>query len=164
MKINLKSIAKAIVILVILTILPVIGRQWIPSEFYRAISLQSGFDLTDLLNRIALIGVILSILIVLRGHVKKASAGHLALSTVWKIFWLFIVFFVFGLGHPETLGLAALGGKTEATENTVTFDFRLFAGLATVIVVLMIVRSVMQFQEIRAKAAIQEPKSISNVS
>lgn len=162
MKINVKSIVKGIAILVILTVLPIIGRQWIPTEFYRAISSQSGFDLTDLLNRIAVIGAILAVLIVLRGHVEKLTTRHLALSTAWKGFWLFMVFFVLGLGYPETLGLAVLEGKSEAAENIVTFDFRLFAVLASVIVVLMIARSVMQFQEAKATAASQEHKNKSN--
>ncbi|MEM2935822.1 MAG: hypothetical protein QW231_01435 [Candidatus Bathyarchaeia archaeon] len=147
MNVNVKSVVKAVLILVILTVLPVIGQQMIPPEFFRSFTIQGGFDLMDFLNRIALTGVIMAVLVVLRGHVKKASAGYLALSAVWKVFWLFMVFFALGLGHPETLGLAALGGKAEAVENSVTFDFRLFAGLATAIVVLMIVRSVIMFQE-----------------
>jgi len=162
MKINIKSIAKAVLILVFLTVLPVMGRQMIPSEFFRAFSMQGGFDLMDLLNRVALIGVTMSVLVVLRGHVEKSSAGYLALSAVWKVFWLFMVFFALGLGHPETLGLAALGGKTEAVENSVIFDFRLFAGLATAIVVLMIVRSVLQFQETNPTVTSQESKSNPN--
>ena len=159
MRINTKSIAKAVTILVILTVLPIIGRQLIPSEFFRAFSTKGGFDITDLLNRIALVGVTLSVLVALRGHVEKASAGYLALSAIWKVFWLFMVFFALGLGHPETLGLAVLGGKAEAAENSVIFDFRLFAGLAAVIVVLMIVRSVMQFQETNQGTTGRKPKN-----
>jgi len=153
LNVNVKAVLKAVLILVFLTILPVVGRQFIPSEFFKALSVQGGFDLMDLLSRIALVGVALSVLIVLRGHVKKSSPRHLALSAVWKVFWLFMVFFLLGLGHPETLGLAVLGGKAEEGENSVIFDFRLFAALATAIVVLMIVRSVIQFQETNPKAA-----------
>ncbi len=164
MKINTKSIAKAVLVLIFLTVLPAMGRQMIPPEFFRTFSIQGGFDLMDLLNRIALIGVAMSVLVVLRGHVEKASAGYLALSAVWKVFWLFMIFFALGLGHPETLGLAALGGKSEAAENFVIFDFRLFAGLATAIVVLMIVRSVIIFQETKSKVTSQESKSNPNIS
>jgi hypothetical protein len=164
MKINKKPVAKAILILVFLTVLPVFGQRLIPQEFYTAFSMQGGFDIADLLNRIALIGVTLSILVLLRGHVGKISPKGLALSAVWKIFWLIMVFFLLGLGHPETLGLAVLGGKADGRENTVIFDFRLFAVLATLIVVLMIVRSVVQFQESGREAANQESKSSSDAS
>ena len=156
MKINLKAVAKAIVVLLLLTILPIVGRQWIPEEFFRAFSAQGGFDINGLINSVALIGVVLSVLILLRGHAEQTSSTYLVLSAVWKVFWLGIVFFVLGAGHPETLGLLMLGGKSGANENIVVFDFRLFAFLATVIVIVMIVRSVLQFQENTSKAKSQE--------
>jgi hypothetical protein len=151
MKVNAKSIVKASLILILLTVLPVVGQQFIPSEFLNAFSMQGGFDLVDLLYRIAIIGVVMSVLVLVRGHVEKGTSNYLIISSVWKIFWLFIVFFVLGIGHPETLGQAVLGSKAETVENNVTFDFRLFAGLATAIVALMIVRSIMIFQEAKPK-------------
>jgi hypothetical protein len=156
MKINVKATAKAILILVFLAVLPVLGQQWIPQEFVKASFIQSGFDILGLLNRIAVVGVIISVLVLLMGHVGKASVRYLVLSAVWKVFWLFMVFFVLGVGYPETLGLAILGGRGGPAENIVVFDFRLFAVLATIIVVLMIVRSIMQFQETKSKVAGQE--------
>jgi len=156
MKANVKAIVKAALILVVLTVLPVVGRQWLPSELLSSFSAQGGFDLIGLLNRVAVIGLALSVLVLLRGHVEKASSGRLALSTVWKVFWLVFVFFVLGLGYPETLGLAILGGKAGPSENIVVFDFRLFAVLATVIVALMIIRSILQYQEAKPKVTIEE--------
>jgi len=156
MKVNVKTIAKAALILAVLTILPITGRQVLPSEFFRALSMQGGFDLAGLLDRVALIGIAFSVLVLLRGHVEKASSGYLVLSTVWKVFWLVFVFFVLGLGHPETFGLAILAGNAGSIENIVIFDFRLFAILATVIAVLMIVRSILQFQEVKLRATIEE--------
>ena len=156
MRINLKAVAKAIVVLLLLTILPIVGRQWIPEEFFRAFSAQGGFDINGLINSVAVIGVFLSVLTFLRGHAEKTSSTYLALSAVWKVFWLIFVFFVLGAGHPETLGLLMLGGKSGTNENIVVFDFRLFAFLATVIVIVMIVRSVLQFQENTSKAKSQE--------
>jgi hypothetical protein len=147
LKVNGKTIVKASLILIVLTILPIIGQQLIPSEFIKAFSMQGGFDIVDLLNRIAVVGVVMFVLVIARGHLNKDSRNYLITASVWKIFWLFIVFFALGIGHPETLGQTVLGGKTETTENIVTFDFRLIAILATVIVVLMITRSVIMFQE-----------------
>ena len=164
MKVNVKSIVKASLILVFLTILPVFGQQFIPSEFLMAFSMQGGFDLIDLLYRIAIIGVVMSLLVLIRGNLEKGSNRYLIISSVWKTFWLFVVFFILGIGHPETLGLAVLGGKAESTENYVTFDFRLFAGLATIIVVLMIARSIMIFQETKPKVTILEQKSNPDIS
>jgi len=164
MKMNVKSIAKASAILILLTILPIFGQQLIPIEFIRAFSMQGGFDIVDLLNRIAVVGVVMSVLVLMRGHLNKDSRNYLITASVWKIFWLFMVFFALGIGHPETLGQTVLGGKAEATENIVTFDFRLFAGLATIIVAIMIVRSIIMFQETKIKNASPELKSNPEVS
>lgn len=147
MKANVKSIAKAALVLVLLTILPLVGQRFVPQEFFSALSSQGGLDAKDLINRVALVGLALSVLIAIRGHVEKTSRRFLALSAVWNVFWLFMVFFILGIGHPETLGLTVIGGKSEAAENIVVFDFRLFAVLAAAVVALVIVRSILQFQE-----------------
>lgn len=164
MKMNVKTIAKASVILIVLTILPIIGQQSIPSEFIKAFAVMGGFDIVDLLNRIAVVGVVMSILVLARGHLNKDSRNYLITASVWKIFWLFMVFFALGIGHPETLGQTVLGGKAEAAENIVTFDFRLFAGLVTAIVALMIVRSVIMFQDTKIKNTSLELKSNPEIS
>ena len=164
MKMNVKTIAKASVILIVLTILPIIGQQLIPSEFIKAFAVMGGFDIVDLLNRIAVVGVVMSILVLARGHLNKDSRNYLITASVWKIFWLFMVFFALGIGHPETLGQTVLGGKAEAAENIVTFDFRLFAGLVTAIVALMIVRSVIMFQDTKIKNTSLELKSNPEIS
>jgi hypothetical protein len=164
MKANIKTIAKASVILIVLTILPIIGQQLIPTEFIRALAVMGGLDILDLLNRIAIVGVVMFVLVLIRGHLNKDSQNYLITASVWKTFWLFMVFFIIGIGHSETFGQTVIGGKAEAAENIVTFDFRLFAGLATVIVALMIVRSIIMFQETKIKIASPELKSTPEVS
>ena len=147
MKVNAVAIAKAIILLVVLTVLPIVGRPWIPEEAFRFLTIQGGVDLTVILDRVALIGATVSVLVLLTGHMKKASRGHLVVSVVWKVFWLFILLFLLGLGYPETFGLATLGGKSGSAVNIVVFDLRFFANLVTVIAVLMIIRLILQFQE-----------------
>jgi hypothetical protein len=164
MKVNVKTIAKASAILILLTILPIFGQQLIPTEFIKAFAVMGGFDIVDLLNRIAIVGAVMSVLVLARGHLNKDSRNYLITASVWKIFWLFMVFFALGIGHPETLGQTVLGGKAEAAENIVTFNFRLFAGLVTVIVALMIVRSVIMFQETKIKNTSLELKSNPEIS
>jgi hypothetical protein len=158
MKANVKSIVMASIILIFLTILPIMGQQLIPSEFIRAFAVMGGFGIVDLLNRIAMVGIVMSVLVLVRGHLNKDSRSYLVAASVWKIFWLFMVFFALGIGHPETLGQTVLSGKAEAAENIVTFDFRLFAGLVTVIVALMIARSIIMFQATKIKITSPEPK------
>lgn len=159
MKANVKAIAKAAVILIFLTILPLFSQQLMPREFFNLLSMQ-GFDIVGLLNKIGLIGLVFAIMVLMRGHVEKPSNTYLALSTAWKFLWLFVVFFALSLGHPETLGLATLSSGGGSAENSVTFDFRLFTSLATVIVAVMVVKSVIEFRETKPKVAAQEPEKM----
>ncbi len=154
MKVNFKAIAKATVVLIFFTILPFIGLRLLPAEFERAITLQTSMDIIGIITRVAIVGIVLTTLILLRGHIQKSTGKYLAVSTVWKGFWLFFVFFLLSAGYPENLGLAILGGESGPGVNIVVLDFRLFAALATLIVAVMIVRSVLQFQEAKATQGI----------
>lgn len=164
MSVNARAVVKATLILAILTILPVAGQRYIPTELYRVITMQMGLNIAGLLDRIAYVGVALSILVLVRGHLRRSSEKYLVASAVWKVFWLFMVFFALGIGYPETLGQAVLGGKSDGTENTVVFDFRLFAALATIIVGLMIVRSVIQFREPSPETSQESKSKLENPS
>jgi hypothetical protein len=147
MKINSAAIAKAILILVFLTILPIVGQTYLPLELQRFLLSQSGINILGIIYNIAAIGVVVAVFILIRGHLEKASFSYLLVASAWKFLLLFIVLFILGVGHPETFGLTVIGGKAEAAENIVTFDFRIFSVFATIIVLLMIIRSILQYQE-----------------
>lgn len=147
MKVNIKSIAKAIVALVLLTILPLYLPSLLPSEFFKVIAIQGGIDIGDFLNRTAILGFSLAFLIVLRGSVEKWSQGGLTLSITWKIFLLMIVIFILSIGKVENMGLAVLSSGSSSASNTVVLDLRLIVVLAAIIVTLLIVRSILEFKE-----------------
>jgi len=151
MKFNFATIVKAIIVLIFLTILPIVGQRYLPSELQRLLTSQSGINIISIINNIAVIGVVLAVFMLVRGHIAKSSSAYLAVASAWKIFLLFIVLFILGAGHPETFGLMEIGGKAEAAENIVTFNFRLFAVLVTIVVLLMIIRNIIQFQEAKAE-------------
>lgn len=150
MKMKKKSIAFAVLALIFLTVLPVALQMYIPREFFTAFSIMGGIDLAALLNKVAVIGVVLSIFIILRGAVEKYSETGLALSIAYKVFWLVIVLFALGLGKIENLGVAVLSGSGGGASNVVMFDLRLIALLATAVVALMIAHSVIEQRERKA--------------
>jgi len=150
MKIRKKSVAFAVLILVIFTILPLYGQSVIPQEYLIAFSSQ-GFNLVDLLSKIAFIGLVMSILILLKGFFEKTSAPYLALSIVSTVFWLLIVFFALGVGKMENLGLTVISSEAGGVLNTLILDLRLFACLAIVITGLKIVHSILKFRQAKSK-------------
>jgi len=157
MKISRKSIVVAILILVFFTALPLASPRLIPSEFFKAFSMMGGIDIMALLNKVAVIGLAMSVLVLLKGSVEKASQAGLALSIISKLFWLVIVLFALGIGKIENFGLATLGGGNGAL-NVVIFDLRLIALLATIIVALKVIHSILKFKETKPETIDQEPK------
>jgi hypothetical protein len=121
----------------------------LPSELLDAFSRMGGLDLQGLLNNIALVGVVTTILILLNSLFDKSTTIGLVLSLVSNAIWLFITVFSLSLGNLETPGLATLSSQSESALNMVTFDLRLFVILAAVIVILRIVHSIFEFQEAR---------------
>ena len=147
MRIKIKSIAVATLVLFLFTILPLASPMLIPSEIYNAIFMMGGVDVRDLLDRVVVLGLAMAILILLRGSIDLSSNMGLAISITWKIFWLLIVIFILSIGKIENLGLAILGGGGNGAINIVTFDLRLFVVLVTVIEALIIARSILVFKE-----------------
>ena len=156
MRINKRSILFGVLTLVIFTVLPLYAQNMIPQEYLRAFSSQ-GLNVADLVNKVAFIGLVMSILILLKGFFEKTSAAFLALSIVSTVFWLLIVFFALGMGKIENLGLTVISSEAGDVSNTVIFDIRLFAYLATIIVGLKIVHSILKFREARLKTVAFQP-------
>jgi len=147
MRVRRRSIAISVLVLIFLTVLPLVLQMYIPQEYFRAILIMTGYDLVALLNKIGVLGVLISVFILLRGSVEKASKAGLGVSIAYKAFWLLVLFFVLGLGNIENLGVAVIGGSGGGASNVVMFDLRLIALLGTVIVALMIAHSVIEFRE-----------------
>lgn len=149
MKINRKSILLAVVSVIFLIVVPLVIPMFLSSELLNAFSRMGGIDLQGLLNNIALVGVITTILILLNSLFDKSKTIGIMLSIASNILWFFITVFSLSLGSLETPGLATLSSQSESALNMVTFDLRLFIILAAVIVVLRVIHSIFEFQEAR---------------
>jgi hypothetical protein len=161
MKVNFTAVAKAVVILLVLVILPLIILQKLPEELQRFLTTKAGSDVAGLVSEVAVFGVILAFFVVLRGHVAKNSAAYFGLTIGLQLFLLVVVFFILGGGRLDTFGLFTIGGKSGSAENIVVFDFRLFAILSILIDAVVIARLTLQFQEARAQAKSQKvPESV----
>jgi hypothetical protein len=163
MKINVAAVAKAVVILFIVVILPIIILQQLPEEFERFFTTQAGLDIAGLITEVAVFGVISAVFVALRGHAAKNSAAYFGLTIGWQIFLLFVVFFILGGGRLDTFGLFTVGGKSGSAENTVVFDFRLFTIMSIIVDAVVIARLTLQFQEARAQAKSQKvPETVGD--
>lgn len=149
MKVRARSIIFAVLALVLLTVLPIILSIYVPQEFFKAISMMTGMDFASLLSKVEVLGVVVSALIILKGSFEKTTRVGLGVSIAYKVFWLMVLVYMLSLGNIENLGVAVLGGSSGVASNVVMLDFRLIVVLATVIVALMIVHTVIEYREKR---------------
>ena len=149
MKVRLGALLSAAVTFAVFVVLPLLLPSQLPPELMAAVS-QIDFDLSGLLNQTATIGVVISILALVKAFVDKTSFISLALSMVSNVIWLVFSFLILGLGQIGTFGLTEFSFEIEGARNTMAIDMSLFAYLALITVGLNIVHSVLEFQEARS--------------
>ena len=102
MKVRLGALLSAAVTFAVFVVLPLLLPSQMPPELMAAVS-QIDFDLSGLLNQTATIGVVISILALVKAFVDKTSFISLALSMVSNVIWLVFSFLILGLGPDRDL-------------------------------------------------------------
>lgn len=134
--------------MLIFTVLPLYAPSQLPPELDALIS-QAGFDLTGLINRIAAIGVALTLLTLVKGFVAKRSPLYLLASIASGATTLAFTLITLGLGDWENLGVTTVSMGVQGATNTVVLDLGLFVQLAIISLALEAVHSVMEFVDAR---------------
>lgn len=147
---KVRAVLNAALTFVVSTLIPLIVPRILPPEVLEATSYMA-FDLIGFLNEIALIGVVITGMALLRGFVDEASPVRLGMSTASKVLWLVVFIMVLGLGRIDTMGVTTLSMEMDGGVNTLTLDFQLFIYFAFVIVLLKIGHSFLDFREARLK-------------
>ena len=147
---KVRAILNAVLTFAVSTLTPLMVPRILPPEALEVTS-HMGFDLIGFLNKIALIGVVMTVMALMRGFVDEASPIQLGVSTASKVLWLVVFLMVLGLGRIDTMGITTLSMEMGGGVNTVTLDFQLFIYFAFMIVLLKIVHSFLDFKEARTK-------------
>lgn len=143
-----KAVLDAILTLVTSTLIPLMLPRMLPPDVMEAASYLP-FNLTGLMNEIALIGLVMAALALSKGFVDKASPVHLGISTISKVLWLVFIFIVMGLGRIGNLGVTKLTMEMEGAVITVVLDFQVFVYLTILTVLLKITYSFLEFRDAR---------------
>ena len=159
--INRRSVFSASITFLIFSVLPVYVQQILPLELVNTFSTH-GFNLLQLLNQISYIGVIISILTLIKGFFLKGSASRLIISIASTIFWLLVPFFTLSMGEIDDLGIVTISSKAGGASNTVILDFRLLFYFVTLTIILRIFYSVLEFREIRVKRNLEYKKPVGS--
>lgn len=145
---KLWSIVSAAITLLMFTLIPLYAPSLLPSELDTTLS-NSGLDLAGLTKQIATIGVVTSVLMLVRGFVEPSSPVHLVASIASSLVTLALTTLTLSLGDWRNLGINIVSMEVQGVENTVVIDLRLFIQLAALSMALQAVHSVLKFVDAR---------------
>jgi len=159
---RLQSVISTALTLILFTVLPICAANQLPSGLELLLS-QAGIDLTNLTNQMAMIGVFIAVVTLVKGFVEEASPLYLLASIASSVVTLAFTLVTLGVGDLTSMGISTITIDVEGGFNTMILDFRLFIQLAVLSVALQIAHSVLQFMEARQKSKIERTQTIPQI-
>ena len=141
-----RTIIFSIFVLIILTVLPILGKNRLPEELFNYLSTTSGINLRAVLDEIVILGIVIAFTIILGDLFKKDTRAGFATSNVTRVIWFTLIAFLLSLGDIQHLGIATIGSGNGSSFNMVVVDLRLFVFLIAVIMVMKIGYSVLEYR------------------
>ncbi len=159
---RIESVISTILTIIIFTVLPLYFPNQLPGELEVLLS-QAGIDLTNLTNQMALMGVFIAVVTLVKGFVEEASPLYLLASVASSLVTLAFTLVTLGVGDLTNMGISTITIDVEGGINTMILDFSLFIQLAVLSIALQIAHSILQFREARKKNEIEREQTIPQI-
>ena len=154
------AIVSAAFTLLVFTALPLYAPSRLPQEHIDMIS-QFGIDVTQFANEIAMIGVVIAALTLVKGFTQPSSVYYLTASVAssgMTLFFTLVTVSLGRLGELGNLGVTTMTMEIQGALNTTTLDLRLFVWLTVATVALKIIGSFLEFTDARKEKAESPPQ------
>ena len=154
------ALISAAITLLIFTVIPLMAPSYLPSSTLETIAL-TGIDVPSFVNQLAIMGVVVAGLTLVKGFVVPSSPIYLlaALASSGVTFAFTVV--TLSLGRFEelgNLGLTTMNVEVQGSVNAIVLDFRFFVQLTALTVALRMVEAVFAYLEARKEAKVPEPQ------
>ena len=120
-----------------------------------------GIDMIQFSNEIAIIGVVIALLTLVRGFVQPSSVIYLLASIASSGVTLFFTLVTVSLGRFEelgNLGVTTITMEVQGALNTMTLDFSLFIWITVATVALKTIESFLEFADARKQKEAETPR------
>ena len=154
---RINAAISAAVYLVVFVVLPLYAPSLIPPEFLNLLS-ESGFNLGAFTQQMAMIGIVVSVITLVKGFVLTSSLLYLVAGIGLSLVMLAFTLITLGLGNIWSFGITVVKMEIPGGLNTAVLDLRFFVQLATLTSILQIVQTFLAFKDARIA------KDASNVS
>ena len=143
---KIKSVISAVVYLVVFVVLPLYATSSIPPELIDLLS-ESGFNLGTFTQQIAIMGIIVSVLTVVKGFVPPFSPLYLVAGIGSSLVMLVFTLVTLGLGNIWSFGITVVKMEIPGGLNTSVLDLRFFTQLAILTSIFQIIQAFLEFKE-----------------
>ena len=156
------AVLSALFTLVLFVGLPLYAPSQIPEEYFEMFS-ETGVDLNAFIYQIATIGLVASVLTLVKGFVPMSSYIYLLASLSSNAMMLYFNLVTFSVGDLAKLGQVTVVTEIPGGVNTMLLDMRLFIQLAFLAVGLQVIYTVLEFinarkEEAKAGVEVTPPK------
>ncbi len=145
---RINAVISAVVYLVVFVVLPLYAPSLIPPEFLNLLS-ESGFNLGAFTQQMAMIGIVVSVITLVKGFVLPSSLLYLVAGTGLSLVMLAFTLITLGLGNIWSFGITVVKMEVPGGLNTVVLDLRFFVQLATLTSILQIIQAFLAFKDAR---------------
>ncbi len=155
------ALVSAAITLLIFTVIPLMAPRYLPPSYMETLA-QTGIDVPSFVNQLAIMGVAVAALTLVKGFVVPSSPIYLlaALASSGLTFAFTVVTLSFGrLEELGNLGLTTMTMEVQGSFNAITLDFRFLVQLTALTVALKMVEAVFAYLEARKEAKAPEPPS-----
>jgi len=146
------AVLSALFTLVLFVGLPLYAPSQIPEEYFEMFS-ETGVDLNAFIYQIATIGLVASVLTLVKGFVPMTSYIYLLASLSSNAMMLYFNLVTFSVGDVAKLGQLTVTTEIPGGVNTMLLDMRLFIQLAFLAVGLQVIYTVLEFINARKEEA-----------
>ena len=148
------TVIKAILAFLVFVILPLAGLRYLPKGLKDQLQ-STGFDTQSFAIETATIGLIVTLIILIKGIVDPTSVTYLIVSLISSGLSLIFTLVVLGVGSISNLGLTSFKVVNNQVETYIKLDLRVFIWIMMGVVLFQMAQAYFEWHE--AKTELKTP-------
>ena len=153
MKMKSSTVIKAILAFLVFVILPLAGLRYLPKGLKDQLQ-STGFDTQSFAIETATIGLIVTLIILIKGIVDPTSVTYLIVSLISSGLSLIFTLVVLGVGSISNLGLTSFKVVNNQVETYIKLDLRVFIWIMMGVVLFQMAQAYFEWQEAKTEQKI----------
>jgi len=136
-----------------LVALPLIAIQLVPAQTLDQLKV-TGLDIQDFLMQTAVLGLIISVIALVKAIIRRTSIAYLVFSVSSDLISLAFALLVIGVGNVGSLGYSSFKFMQGKVVTEIVLDLRVFIWLSVGVVAISVLQSVVKFREMRSEITV----------